>query len=120
VESVISGTALELYYKMLTGNNMKLSEIYARYLQSSPDSAALETINRLISFFGKAIANVVNLLDPDIIIIGGGVGNIDILYTLGVEEVKKYIFNYRFTTPIVKPQLGDSAGVFGAAALTIS
>jgi fructokinase len=120
VESVISGTALELYYKMLTGNNMKLSEIYARYLQSSPDSAALETINRLISFFGKAIANVVNLLDPDIIIIGGGVGNIDILYTLGVEEVKKYIFNDRFTTPIVKPQLGDSAGVFGAAALTIS
>lgn len=120
VESVISGTALELFYKNITGNHLNLSAIYDRYLQGFDDPAAVKTIDRLISFFGKAIANVVNLLDPDIIIIGGGVGNIDLLYAAGVAEVSKYIFNDTFTTPIVKPQLGDSAGVFGAAALTIS
>jgi predicted NBD/HSP70 family sugar kinase len=120
VESVISGTALEQYYKTVTGNHVNLATIYKSYLEKNDDLAAVITIERLIHFFGKAIANVVNLLDPDVIIIGGGVGNIDILYTEGVAEVGKYIFNDKFTTPIVKPFLGDSAGVFGAAALTIS
>jgi predicted NBD/HSP70 family sugar kinase len=51
-------------------------------------------------------------------VIGGGVGNIDLLYTEGYERIKKYIFNdKKITTPIVKPLLGDSAGVFGAALL---
>jgi len=60
---------------------------------------------------------VVDILDPDAIVIGGGVGNIDALYTDGVKELKKYIFNNRVDVPILKPVLGDSAGVFGAAAL---
>jgi predicted NBD/HSP70 family sugar kinase len=120
VESVISGTALELYYQKITGNHVKLSTIYQSYLDKNDDLVAKETIERLIHFFGRAIANVVNLLDPDVIIIGGGVGNIDVLYTEGVAEVSKYVFNDKFTTPVVKPLLGDSAGVFGAAALTFS
>ena len=58
----------------------------------------------------------------DVIVIGGGVGNIDLIYTEGREQAKKYIFNTRsgppdLETPIVKPKLGDSAGVFGAAFL---
>ena len=60
---------------------------------------------------------VINILDPDVIVIGGGVGNIDLLYDRGRDSIKKYIFNNRLDTPIVKPSLGDSAGVFGAAAL---
>jgi predicted NBD/HSP70 family sugar kinase len=52
-----------------------------------------------------------------VIIIGGGVGNIDSIYTEGVDAVSKYIFNNRLDVPILKPSLGDSAGVFGAAAL---
>ena len=54
----------------------------------------------------------------DVIVIGGGVGNIDKVYTDGIESLRKYIFNNRADVPILKPTLGDSAGVFGAAALT--
>ncbi|HEY8402332.1 MAG TPA: ROK family protein, partial [Cytophagaceae bacterium] len=59
------------------------------------------------------------VLDPDIVIIGGGLSNIDELYSTGVEKVKKYIFNETLETPIVKNQCGDSAGVWGAALIGI-
>ena len=58
------------------------------------------------------------MIDPDLIVVGGGVGNIDLLYSEGYERIKKYVFNNKkLTTPICKPLLGDSAGVFGAALL---
>lgn len=116
VEKVISGKNLEGYHKDQYGEEKKLKQIYQEYqIGGYPNSTA--TINRLIEFFGKGIANVINILDPDVIVLGGGVGNIDLLYTLGVEEVKKYVFNPRVDTVFLKPKLGDSAGVFGAAFL---
>lgn len=115
VETVISGPATECYYQKLTGEKIKLKEISKRYKEG--DAAAKQTIERLCDFFGKAVSVVVDILDPDAIVIGGGVGNIDALYTDGVEALKKYIFNNRVDVPVVKPILGDSAGVFGAAAL---
>jgi fructokinase len=60
---------------------------------------------------------IINIIDPDAIVIGGGVGNIDEIYTHGVEATKKYVFNHRLDTQFFKPKLGDSAGVFGAAFL---
>jgi len=57
------------------------------------------------------------MLDPDVLVIGGGVGNIDALYTDGLAELGKFIFNNRVEVSLLKPSLGDSAGVFGAAAL---
>ena len=69
-------------------------------------------------FFGKAVSSITNMLDPDIIVVGGGVGNIDEIYTEGVKSLKHFIFNNYCTVPVIRPQLGDSAGVFGAAALT--
>ena len=56
-------------------------------------------------------------MDPDVIVLGGGLGNIDFLYQEGAASVAKNIFNPTFTTPIVPPALGDSGGVFGAAIL---
>ena len=70
-----------------------------------------------MSKFGLAVANLVQVLDPDCIVIGGGISNNDILYTQGIERVKKIIFNDEFNTPIFKAKLGDSAGVIGAALL---
>jgi predicted NBD/HSP70 family sugar kinase len=71
-------------------------------------------------FFGLAISVIINSIDPDVIVIGGGVGNIDEIYTEGVASIRKFIFNNGLVeTPIVKPSLGDSAGVFGAAYLTV-
>jgi predicted NBD/HSP70 family sugar kinase len=115
VETVISGPATERYYEKLTGEKIKLKEISSRYVEGK--APAKQTIERLCDFFGKAVSVVVDILDPDVIVIGGGVGNIDTLYTDGVKALKKYIFNNRVDVPILKPILGDSAGVFGAAAL---
>ncbi len=116
VEKVISGRNLELHHKEKFGVEKKLKDIYQEHLNGSSKECSY-TINRLISYFGKAISTVINILDPDAIVIGGGVGNIDLLYTQGVEEVRKHIFNSRLDTRFLKPQLGDSAGVFGAAYL---
>lgn len=117
VETVISGTALQNKYKELSDRKLKLKQIYERHLNQS-DPIATRVIERLLENFGKAIATVVNIIDPDLIVIGGGVGNIDLLYTEGYERIKKYVFNSgKFTAPVTKPTLGDSAGVFGAALL---
>jgi predicted NBD/HSP70 family sugar kinase len=116
VETIISGPALERYYKSISGNARNLKEITSGYRAHS-DPYARETMQRLFYYFGKAISVVINIIDPDAIVIGGGVGNIDELYTLGVEEVKKHVFNHRLDTKFFKPSLGDSAGVFGAAFL---
>jgi len=115
VETLISGPGTERYYEKITGEKIKLKDISKRYYEG--DTAAKQTIERLCEFFGKAVSVVVDILDPDVIVIGGGVGNIDALYTDGVTALKKYIFNNRVDVPILKPILGDSAGVFGAAAL---
>jgi fructokinase len=118
VEKVLSGPSLEKYYQSVTGNKKSMKEIYALY--KSGDEIATKTIQRMSFFFGKAISVIINIIDPDVIVIGGGVGNIDEIYSDGVESLKNFIFNNKVVeTPIVKPMLGDSAGVFGAAYLTI-
>jgi fructokinase len=116
VETVISGPALERFYAGITGKKIRLKEIVARYSQKE-DEAANQTMDRLSHFFGKAVSVITNMLDPDCIVVGGGVGNIDIIYTKGSASLEHFIFNNRVDTPILKPTLGDSAGVFGAAAL---
>ncbi|MBL7844478.1 MAG: ROK family protein [Cyclobacteriaceae bacterium] len=117
VENVIAGPALERYYQEQSGQSLKLKEIYTRAVDKS-DVVAVKTIHRLHEMFGKALSVVINILDPDVIVIGGGVGNIPSIYTEGIIYLKQYVFNDRLDTPVVKPLLGDSAGVFGAAFLT--
>jgi fructokinase len=116
VENVISGPALETYYFRETGNRKPLKDIVA-LAESKVDPTAQKTMMRLIEFFGKAVSVLINIIDPDVIVIGGGVGNIDMLYDRGIDSIKKYVFNNRLDTPIVQPMLGDSAGVIGAAFL---
>ncbi len=116
VETVFAGPALERYYARLSGETLKLKEIALR-AETGTDPFAEQTIDHLIRQFGKAIAVIINIIDPDAIVLGGGVGNIDRLYTDGVAEARKYLFNTRVDTVFLKPKLGDSAGVFGAALL---
>ena len=116
VETILSGKSLERYYDELTGNKMLLKDIVEKY-HAGTDGAATKTVKRMLEFFGKGISNIINIVDPDAIVLGGGVGNVELLYTEGVAEAKKYIFNNRFDTMFLKPKLGDSAGVFGAALL---
>ena len=116
VEQVLSGPALQRYYTHESGATKSLKDIYADHLAGT-DPFATQTMKRLTANFGKAISVIINIVDPDVIVIGGGVGNIDLIYSEGREEAVKNVFNLRLDTPIVKPKLGDSAGVFGAAYL---
>jgi len=115
VETVISGPALEKYFSELTGKELTLDKIYLLFKEN--DSAAVKTIDRLLNYYGKGIATVINIIDPDIIVIGGGLSHIEELYKEGLENIKKFVFNPTFKTKIIKPKLGDSAGVYGAAFL---
>jgi len=114
VETIISGPALERYYSQLSGKKLSMPEIVKK---QTSDVHAMATLNRLHRMFGKAVANVINILDPDVIILGGGLGNISSLLDKGVNEILPHMFNPVLHTKIVKPKLGDSAGVFGAAML---
>lgn len=115
VETVISGTGLEKYYASLAQQHRPLQQIVE--LAKTGDSHAASTMERLLQFFGLGISSVINILDPDVIVVGGGVGKIDLLYTRGLSEVAKHIFSPHLKTKIIQPKLGDSAGVFGAAFL---
>lgn len=114
VETILSGTGLQRFYTQISGKEKNLKEIA---LSTDTDPFAEQTIQRLNHFFGKAVSSITNMLDPDVIIIGGGVGNIMSIYKEGMESLRQHIFNNRLDVPVLKPSLGDSAGVFGAAAL---
>jgi predicted NBD/HSP70 family sugar kinase len=116
VERILSGPNLEKYYEDIVGVHKKLKDIVSAH-KAGDDEVATKTVHRLLHFFGKGFANIINTIDPDAVVIGGGLGNIDLLYTDGVWEVEKHIFNYTLETPFLRPMLGDSAGVFGAALL---
>jgi len=117
VETVISGPALERFYESRTGIRLTLHEIGRRATVGDP--AAAETLGRLVDTFGEAIAAVINIIDPDAIVIGGGVGNIDRLYAPETRDaIVRHLFNPELRTELLRPTLGDSAGVFGAALLT--
>lgn len=117
VETVISGPALERYYRSVSRRKARMPEIVERAAQGEP--AAKRTLIRLRDKFAEAIAAIINVLDPDAIVIGGGVGNIDLLYGEATRgAVLSHVFNTSLRTKFVRPLLGDSAGVFGAAMLS--
>lgn len=119
VETVLSGPGLQRFYSEISGSEKTdLREIWRR--AANMESAAITTLDRLIDYFGRAIASVINLLDPEVIVLGGGVSNTPELYTRGVESAKKHVFNLEPNICIVPNKLGDSAGVFGAAMLVAS
>jgi fructokinase len=92
IEAILCGPGLEAFYERATGQRKKLKEI--------------------------AATTVIDILDPHAIVLGGGVGNIDALYTPAMlEKIRTRIFNPTFEAALLKPTLGDSAGVFGAAML---
>ncbi|HTL71870.1 MAG TPA: ROK family protein [bacterium] len=116
-ETFISGGGLENRYAEKYGVRRSLKEVEAAYFNREPE--ALEFMQMFFDHFGRALANLIDILDPDIVVIGGGVSNFPAVYTEGVKAVRKYVFTDELETPIVKHQLGDSAGVFGAALVGI-
>lgn len=113
VETYLSGPALEKRWLELTGISQGISEI----LLSSDNSHLKQWKDEFLENFGYGLANVIDILDPDVIVMGGGLSNIPFIYTDGKYSVYDKVFSDLVDTPILKNNLGDSAGVFGAALL---
>jgi fructokinase len=114
LELFASGPAVERDYARRAGAHLPLAEIALRRGTDPHAEAALET---LLDTFGRALANVIDILDPSAVVLGGGVSNVGLLYEEGARRVASYVFNDELTTPILRPALGDTAGVLGAALL---
>ena len=113
VETYISGPALEKRWSSLTNQNQPLPEI----VKSSDNPNYPNWKKSFLDDFGSSLANVIDILDPDVIVLGGGVSNIDFLYSEGKNSIYEKVFSDIADTPIIKNNLGDSAGVFGACML---
>ncbi len=117
VETYISGSGLEKFIESDLNQKMAAGEFLNK---TSFNNNELKVLNRFYYYFGLSLSNIINIIDPDIIVLGGGLSNHNDLYTKGFEEVKRNIFSDYLKTPIVKNKLGDSAGVFGAAILGVN
>ncbi len=116
VETLISGPALVEDYRRQGGDKcLTVNEIVA--LAERGNAVAETVIRHFLDRFGRAMAMVVNILDPDVIVLGGGLSNVACLYSGGRERIAHYVFNDEFITPVLKNVHGDSSGVRGAAQL---
>jgi fructokinase len=113
VETLISGTGVERRHNARCGQDLSMKAITQGYRKGVAE--CVETFTRFIDDFGRCLGGMVSFLDPDAVVLGGGLSNIDELYTIGRKRMQAYAFHPRAATPILKHQLGDSAGVYGAA-----
>ena len=114
LELYLGGPFIEEEYKRRTQRRRDLATIAAR---CPADADAVAVLDEAMDAFGRGLANVIDILDPTAVVLGGGVSNLDLFYTEGVARVKKYVFNDELETPILRHEMGDSAGVLGAALL---
>ena len=113
VETYISGPSLEKHWNHLTGLTQSMPEI----IDNFDIRIGKKWKDEFLENLGYGLANVIDILDPDAIILGGGLSNIDFLYTEGKDSIYSKVFSDIIETPILKNNLGDSSGVFGAALL---
>jgi len=119
IEQVIAGPALERHYAALTGEKLGLQEVWKHACEG--ELAAISVFEHLREKFAQAIAPLINVIDPDAIVVGGGVGKLPVFYDDNTRQrVASRVFNLGdLRTQILQPELGDSAGVFGAALLCV-
>lgn len=113
VESFVSGTGFMEDYFRLSGQRLKGTEIID--LVDQDDPIAELALGRYERRLAKALAVVINTLDPDVIVLGGGMSNVDRLYNTLPLMIKQWVFGGECETPILKAKHGDSSGVRGAA-----
>jgi len=113
LETWISGTGLEADYKRATGNEVKGREIIARSAAGEKDAVA--AFDRFEDRLARGLAQLINLLDPDAIVMGGGASQIPRLYRDVPGRLREYVFGKEADTPILPAKHGDASGVRGAA-----
>ncbi len=116
IETCLSGPGLVREYREQGGEaGLDAQAVVARAGQG--ETAAAAAMERFLDRFGRALSTVVNILDPDVIVLGGGMSHIERLYDDGRERLARSVFNDEFTAPLLRNVHGDSAGVLGAACL---
>lgn len=113
LETFVSGPAVARDHLAATGEALDAATIVAQATSGNAGCAA--TLDRLVDRLGRGLAGVVNLLDPDVIVLGGGLSNIPILYDRLPAAIARWAFSDRIDTPVRPAQHGDSSGVRGAA-----
>lgn len=113
IETYLSGPGFEQGYRRATGVALPAEQIATRARKG--DEQALFQLHLYQERLACALASVINLLDPDAIVLGGGMSNIRSLYTEVPERWQKYVFSDRCDTQLLAPKFGDSSGVRGAA-----
>ena len=109
----ISGTGIALDYKTVTGRTKTTRQIVSEFEAGDGDAAA--AIERFEDRLARGLAQVINVLDPDVIVIGGGVSRVEHLYEELPGRLPAYVFGGEVSTPILPAKYGDSSGVRGAA-----
>ncbi|MBL1273632.1 MAG: ROK family protein [Oceanospirillales bacterium] len=116
-ETFLSGTGLSLTHNLLTGQELLSRDIAETALNG--DKEAAETLDQYLEHLARGLATVINLLDPDIIVLGGGMSNTEQIYREVPARLAKYVFGGECATPVVKALHGDSSGARGAAWLSL-
>ena len=112
-ETFLSGPGLQMSYYRMTGTEISAVEIAARAQQG--EQHANRVLEQYEDRLARGLASVINLLDPDVIVLGGGVSNIDRLYPHVKNLWGEYVFSDVVRTELIKAEYGDSSGVRGAA-----
>jgi fructokinase len=113
MEMWVSGTGIALDYETATGEIKTTRQIVSEFNHGDP--LAIAAIERFEDRLARGLAQVVNILDPDVIVIGGGVSKLEHIYQEVPKKLPAYVFGGEMVTPIVPARYGDSSGVRGAA-----
>ncbi len=113
IETYLSGPGMAADHRAVTGQEIDAPGIAS--LAGAGDQAALATLDRYADRLARSLATVVNLLDPDVIVLGGGMSKLSFLYQAVPQRWGRYILSDRIDTRLVPPRHGDSSGVRGAA-----
>lgn len=114
-ETVLSGRGLKQSHLERTGIELEAFKIAA--LATDGDAAAADTIEAYCKQLARCLSTVVNLLDPDMIVLGGGLSNISTLYERVPELMAEHVFTENMLTKLSAPKFGDASGAIGAACL---
>lgn len=113
IETHLSGPGLQESYRRRSGETITPAVLLTR--MNEGDALAAEVLDAYCQQLARALAGVINLLDPDAIVLGGGLSNMDVLYQRLPTYWQRWIFSDSCHTRLLKAQYGDSSGVRGAA-----
>lgn len=113
LETWISGPGFKNDYERSTGKSLSTHDIIAA--ANKGEEKAYSALNRYIDRLARGLSQIINIIDPDAIVLGGGMSNVSLLYTEVPKAWGQYVFSDRIDTPLLSPRYGDSSGVRGAA-----